>query len=123
MYYDLHVTTTNAHSALLSLVEALEALCANYEQVCVLDYGFTKKAGNGFVVLEWTNSAIDDAFLAQLEHLPGLLDYSIYSVPLTTAEENTLASIFNSDTREVPHAHDTDAAIADRRGEPGPRSC
>ena len=62
------------------MVEALEEqFAAQSGEVAVLDYGYTQKQGNGYIVVEWSDEA-DEAFLAQLQADESVLDYSVVTV-------------------------------------------
>lgn len=67
--------------ALQAMVQDLLAeYAAQLEEVTVLDYGYSQKCAQGYVVLEWTDEA-DELFLKQLDTDDKVLDYSVYMIP------------------------------------------
>jgi hypothetical protein len=51
------------------------------EGVTLLDYGFSQKRIDGYVVLRWDEEEVDQAFLQQLEAEETILDYCVSTVP------------------------------------------
>ncbi len=61
----IHITCQ--YDRLLALTDSLEARVASLEGVLLLDYGFSQKRIDGYVVLRWAEEEVDQAFLRQLE--------------------------------------------------------
>ena len=77
---DVHITISS-WERLQSMVEAFEEqFAAQPEEVAVLDFGYTRKQSQGYIVVEWS-SEVDEAFLAQLTADADVVDYSVYTIP------------------------------------------
>jgi hypothetical protein len=74
----IHITCR--YDCLLSLAESLEAHLAGLEGVMLLEYGFSQKRIDGYVVLQWDEEEVDEAFLQKLEAEETIFDYCVYSV-------------------------------------------
>jgi|SRR5579859_2847321 len=76
-----HVHVTCRSEALQAMVQDLRAQFATQpEEVTVLDYGYSQKCAQGYVVLEWIDEA-DELFLKELDADDKVLDYSVYMIP------------------------------------------
>ncbi len=65
--------------------EQYEHEFAEHERVTIVDWGYSYKQAQGYIVLEWDDE-VDPAFLHQLDTDGDVLDYSVYSLPCIVVE-------------------------------------
>jgi hypothetical protein len=76
---DVHITC--AWEQLHTMVRTLEEQYKEQpEEVYVLEWGYSCKRQEGYVILEWSDE-VDAAFLTQLEADVQVIDYCVYTVP------------------------------------------
>jgi hypothetical protein len=75
----IHITCR--YDYLLSLAGSLEAQVADLDGVTLLDYGFSQKRIDGYVVLRWDGEGVNQTFLQQLETEETILDCCVSTVP------------------------------------------
>jgi hypothetical protein len=78
MMQEVHITCQ--WDTVLTLLHIFEKQFEQAEDVSVLDWGYTYKTVCGYIVLEWGDDEVSQAFIDQLDAESLVLDFSVYSI-------------------------------------------
>jgi len=80
---DIHILYP--FECMVQRAEQYEQECAKNENMTIVDWGYSYKQAQGYIVLEWDDE-VDPAFLHQLDADADVFDYSVYSLPYVVVE-------------------------------------